>query len=121
MTYIPIAIISAVSFYYPDPAILYTIAGFMIIFSSAFYFMTYNLIAGLSVSNLDTETPWKDIWAVRLSHISAIIALMYAGDAFLYVAVFALPWIIVNVMTDTLNALVQIGYLEIGDTDSEDE
>lgn len=121
MTYIPIAIMSVASFYYPDPAILYTIAGFMIIFSCAFYFMTYNLIAGLSVSNLDTETPWKDIWTVRLSHISAIIALVYAGDAFLYVAVFALPWIIVNVMTDTLNTLVQWGHLEIGDTDSEDE
>lgn len=121
MTYIPIAIMSAVSFYYPDPVILYTIAGFMILFSCAFYFVTYNLIAGLSVSNLDTETPWKDIWAVRLSHISAIIALMYAGGAFLYVAVFALPWIIVNIMTDSLNTLVQTGHLEIGDTDSEDE
>lgn len=121
MTYIPIAIMSAVSFYYPDPAILYTIAGFMIIFSCAFYFTTYTLVVGLSISNLDTETPWKDIWAVRLSHISAIIALMYAGGAFLYVAIFVLPWIIVNTMTDTLNVLVQAGYLEIGDADSEDE
>jgi hypothetical protein len=120
MTYIPIAIMSVASFYYPDPMLLYAISGFMLIFSSAFYFMAYNLIAGLSVSNLDTETPWKDIWTVRLSHLIALIALYHAGDAFLYVAIFALPWMLVNVATDTLNTLVQTGHLEIGDADSED-
>lgn len=120
MTYIPIAIMSALSVYYPDPAILYTIAGFMIVFSCAFYFLTYNLIVGLSESNLNTKTPWKDIWAVRLSHIGAITALIYAGDAYVYVAIFAFPWIAINVMTDTLNTLIQWGHLEIGDVDSED-
>lgn len=117
MTYIPIAIMSVASFYYPDPMLLYAIAGFMLIFSTAFYFLTYNLIAGLSVSNLDTATPWKDIWTIRLSHLIALVALYHAGDAYLYIAIYVLPWLIVNTMSDTLNTLIQFGVVEIADTE----
>jgi len=90
-----------------------TLAIVMIVFSMFFYWLTYSLLAGLSASELDFKEHWKSIWVTRLTHILAAIALTYEGGPYYYVVAFILPWLLVNSVSDTLNTLIQIGYLSI--------
>ena len=95
------------------------LAAVLIAWASAFYFLTYNLVAGLSQSALNLDDHWKNIWTTRLIHVTAALGLFMLGNEYLYVVCFVAPWLIVNVATDTLNFLVQIDYLHI--TDNSDD
>ena len=105
------------SFYWNEPWVVPTIALVMCLFATLFYFLIYNLVAGLKASALNYEEHWKELWTTRLIHILATIALFNQGGIYLYVVCFILPWIIVNVMSDTLNTLVQMEIIGIEDSD----
>ena len=61
-----------------------------------------------------------DAWASRLVQVVATIVLIMSGNIFfICIAMFSLPWIILNVITDIFGTLVKLEILDVVN-DSED-
>lgn len=116
MKYIHLALILVAVYFteYQDFA-LGAIATINILFATLFYWLSFSLLAGLSVSEVNPEIEVSDALASRLIHITGTIVLLMAGDVYTYIALITAPWVIVNTFTDFFAMLVKWQILQIHD------
>lgn len=92
------------------------LVGFM---ATGFYWMCFNLLAGLNRSYLNLDIKVHDLLILISVHTTATIYLYYHG--FETVALLAVPWLAMNIVSDTLNILIQTGVLAISTKSKEEE
>lgn len=116
MPYIIVTLIG-LSVWYPMEWVLPTLAASTVFFSLVFYHLMYNLVAGLSISAITTDFDLSTAWTNQITHIASSAVLIGSGGWFVYVGVFALPWVIVNFFTNVLSTLVKLEIVNITDKD----
>ena len=116
MAYIVLALIS-LAVWYPMGWVLPTLAAMILFFAGLFYSLMFNLVAGLSVSSINTEFDLSKTWTSQVTHIGAVGVLIGSGGWFLWAGIFAAPWILVNLSTNVLSTLVKLELLKITDKD----
>jgi len=93
-----------------------TLALIQIIFSSMFYYLCFCLLAGLKTSGVNFDMVVPDAWSSRFVQVGATIVLIMTGNIyFICIAMFSLPWIILNVFTDLFGTLVKWEILDVVD------
>ena len=123
LTYIHLAILLA-AVYLPQYAIwaMPSLAAINLLFSAMFYMLCFHLLSGLKASSVNAEMDVPAAWTTRTVQIGATaVLLMSANQYFVWIAIFSMPWIILNIFTDAFGTLVKWEILEITDRSEEDD
>ena len=121
MRYIHLALILT-AVYLPQYAVwaMPALAAVNVFFSLMFYWLCFGLLSGLKVSGINPEMDVPVAWTSRVVQLSATLVLLMSGNPyFVYIAIFSLPWITLNIFTDGFGTLVKWEVLEV--TDNTDE
>ena len=93
-----------------------TLALINLFFSILFYWLCFGLLTGLKASSINDEIEVSEAWMGRVIQASATAVLFMSGEpVYQYIAMFSLPWIITNWITDTFATLVKWEVLEVTD------
>jgi len=92
-----------------------TLATISLVFSALFYWLCFSLLAGLKISEVNDDIDVTSAWTSRLVQILATVVLIQAGDTYLYIALFTLPWIVINTLTDAFATLIKWEILAVTD------
>lgn len=85
---------------------LYDVAAFLSVFLACmFYMLCFELLVGMRHSMININANLNDMWISRIIYIGASILLFKAG--YEGVAMFILPWVIINTVTDFMTTLVR--------------
>ena len=116
MRFIHLALIM-VAVYVPSAEwALPALATINIFFALIFYWLTFGLVCGLKSSTVNSELEVSDAWTSRVVQLGATAVLLMSGDiTYIAIAMFSLPWIIINVFTDIFATLLKWEVIEVMD------
>lgn len=121
MRYIHLALIMAVVYLPMVTWALPALAAVQILFAVMFYWLTFGLVSGLKTSSINPEMDTPTAWTSRVVQTGATAVLFMTWDPFYQaIAIFSLPWIIINIMTDVLATLVKWEIVQINDNEDTD-
>lgn len=122
MKYAHLAVIM-VAAYFPDMAwAMPALATVQVFFAIMFYWLCFGLLSGLKVSSINTEMDTPGAWTTRIVQTGATAVLFLSWDpVYQAIAIFSLPWIIVNIFTDILATLVKWEIVDIAIKDDDEE
>lgn len=114
--YIHLAIL-LVAVYLPEAVwALPTLAVLNLFFSVLFYWLCFGLLTGLKASSINEDIDLADAWSGRVIQATATVVLFLSPDpTYQYIAMFSLPWIVTNWITDIFATLVKWDVLEVTD------
>lgn len=81
------------------------------ILSLAFYFLCFRLMTGLNTSTLDKNADLLNMCIIGVLNVTML--LIVYSSAYSAVAVFALPWVVIGLMSTALISLIRLGILDI--------
>lgn len=116
MRYIHLALIM-VAVYLPTMTwALPALAAIQIFFALMFYWLVFGLVSGLKVSSINTDMDTPTAWTSRIVQTGATAVLFLTWDPmYQAIAIFSLPWIIINLFTDFLATMVKWEILDVKD------
>jgi hypothetical protein len=111
-----------VAAYFPDMAwAMPTLATIQVFFAVMFYWLCFGLLSGLKTSGINPEMDTPGAWTNRIVQTGATAVLFLSWDpVYQAIAIFTLPWIIINIFTDILATLVKWEIVDITDKEEED-
>ena len=116
LKYIHLGVIITASYVPSAVWALPTLAVINVVFAVMFYWLCFGLLAGLRASNINPEIEVAEAWTSRVVQTGATAFLFLQNDPiYMMVAMFSLPWIITNIVTDIFATLVKWEVLEVTD------
>lgn len=111
-----------VSVYLPNMIwALPALATIQLLFAIMFYWLMFGLLSGLKASGINPEMDTPTTWTSRIIQTGATIVLFMTWDPYYQaIAIFTLPWIVINIVTDALATLVKWEILDITSKEDED-
>ena len=91
----------------------YALAGISVVFASMFYWIVFQMVIGTKRVELTGDCDINYTWQGRVVHVAGVVALFPLGliEAFY----FALPFVIIGIMTDIMSTLIALGIMEFSD------
>lgn len=116
LRYLHLAVV-LVAVYLPDQTwALPLLAGVNVVFALMFFYLCFSLLAGLKVSELNSEIEISESWSSRVVQMVATIVLFMTGDmTYMLIAAFTAPWIVINTITDIFATLLKLDIIAITD------
>jgi hypothetical protein len=82
-----------------------------------FYRLAFSAMNGLVLMKMNPNVSIRSIWLSRISQYFAGYVMYVAGGEFAYVLAFLLPWMLINLFSDTLSTLIRLEILDVYDRD----
>ena len=97
------------------------LAVIQVLLSLMFYWLMFGLLSGLKTSSINPDMDTPGAWTSRIVQAGAAGVLFLSWDpVYQAIAIFSLPWVIVNISTDVLATLVKWEILDITQDEKED-
>ena len=87
-----------------------------------FYWLTFQLMAGLKNSEIHPEIDVAEAWTSRAIQITGTLILIMSGEqVYQYIAMFSMAWVVTNVITDAFATLLKWEILAIEENPDNDD
>lgn len=118
--YITLALIACVIFQVPVPYAPEILASVVALFSLLFYHLVFRLLSGLNSASLNVESK-EAVQATLLSTLTngVAVAAVFMQTPYSWVALLAMPWTYVTLMTTGMTVLIYFGIIQIQSVDDE--